>query len=227
MKNAPATIEAVIFDMDGTLIDSEPLAARTTLSIYEKWGISLPREEAQVVTGKTWESAFEYLFKKYPPPLAHAQAAKTILDEYHRLSSQDLVCVEGAVEFVRDIAAHRPEIKLALVSGSHRATILFVLEKLDILSHFSVVLGAEDYPRSKPAPDGFLKALKLLSVSAENAMVFEDSTPGITSAKSAGIYTVAITCTNHFQQDTSLANIEIPHYGPWNWLKFLAHVQKK
>ncbi|MGZ3687945.1 MAG: HAD family hydrolase, partial [Bdellovibrionota bacterium] len=97
-----------------------------------------------------------------------------------------------------------------LVSGSHRSEILWALDKLQIRSHFQVILGAEDYPRSKPAPDGYEKALKTLAVKPNRSLVFEDSTAGIRSARDAGTWVVAITGTNHFKQDTSEAHHWIP-----------------
>ncbi|RZA10740.1 MAG: HAD family phosphatase, partial [Proteobacteria bacterium] len=69
------------------------------------------------------------------------------------------------------------------------------------------VLGAEDYPQSKPAPDGYLKALSLMKATAEETLVFEDSEAGISSGLSAGLWVAAVTSTNHLKVDQTRAHV--------------------
>ncbi|OFZ20991.1 MAG: hypothetical protein A2X94_06555 [Bdellovibrionales bacterium GWB1_55_8] len=202
-----ASFEAVLFDLDGTLIDTEPSAARAVKSCFENWGIKVSLEDAAFVTGRTWEAALSYLFSKYTPPVSIAAATSMILDQYRQTLKTELIVVPGGVEAVHSIGEAYP---LALVSGSHRSEIEWALGKLGILSRFSAVLGAEDYPSSKPAPDGYLKACSLLGVDPKRCLIFEDSDAGIASALNAGGWVVAITGTNHFRQNTSGAHLQIP-----------------
>jgi HAD superfamily hydrolase (TIGR01509 family) len=200
-------IRAVLFDLDGTLIDTEPQAAQTLRRCFAGWNLALDERDSAYVTGRTWEAAFQYLFPRYRLPVPEADARQAILQAYREELARHLPAVPGSAECVRAVAKRYP---LGLVSGSHRSEIQFALERLGVREHFRVVLGAEDYPRSKPAPDGYLRALGELGVAAAETLIFEDSEAGIASALAAGARVVAITGTNHFDQDLRGAHAEIP-----------------
>jgi HAD superfamily hydrolase (TIGR01509 family) len=222
MKNQKnlSEIEWVVFDLDGTLIDTEPSAAKAIHRTFLDWGITVTAEDASFVTGRTWDSAFQYLFSKYPLPLPREEAVQKVLENYRLSLENELTIVPGSVQAVHSLAARYP---LGLVSGSHRREILWALEKLGIRQHFKVVLGAEDYPRSKPAPDGYLAAISEMSFTAQGTLIFEDSNAGIASARAAGAWVVAITGTNHFKQDISQAHHHIPDLSKVtaDWVKEL------
>lgn len=208
MKSSRHPINTIFFDLDGTLIDTEASAAQAIRLCFADWGITVSETDSSYVTGRTWAAAFSYLFSKYPLPLPPEQATEAMMRKYRETLETELVVVPGAVSAVRSLS--EASYPLALISGSGRQEILWALRKLGILEHFRVVLGAEDYPRSKPEPDGYLKALNLLGASPERVLVFEDSQAGIASARAAGLWVVAITGTNHFAQDTSHAHRHIP-----------------
>ncbi len=191
--------KTVIFDMDGTLVDTELAAAKAVEECFAAWNHKVTAKDADFVTGRTWAKALEYLFSKYPPTVPLADASRIILDSYRSKIETDLIEVPGAQLCVRDLAQEYP---LALVSGSHRREILSILDRLNIRDCFKVILGCEDYPNSKPAPDGFLRALELLGADAHSTLVFEDSIAGIESAHAAGLSVCVITSTNHFGSST-------------------------
>ena len=199
-------IQTIFFDLDGTLIDTEPSAVEAARSSFLEWEVPVQSTDISYVTGRTWESAFTYLFSKYSIPLPEEQAKKQILGRYRILLESNLAIVPGSVQAVESLASTFP---LGLVSGSKRADILWALKKLNIEHHFKIILGAEDYPRSKPHPDGYLKGLDILSAKGDTSLVFEDSTAGITSGRAAGLWVAAVTSTNHFDQDLSLAHVKI------------------
>jgi HAD superfamily hydrolase (TIGR01509 family) len=201
-----ANIRTILFDLDGTLIDTEPAAAKAITECFAKWGTAVATEDASYITGRTWETAFQYLFKKYEIPVPAQRASLEMITRYRELVTNELFPVQGSAEAVKALAGKYP---LGLVSGSYRSEILWALDRLGVRELFQVILGAEDYPRSKPSPDGYLKAIDLMNTKAEHTLVFEDSEPGIASAKTAGAFVVAITGTNHFRQNTANADVFI------------------
>lgn len=201
-------IDTILFDLDGTLVDTELAAAKAIDACFAGWGIQIHKDDASYITGRTWETSADFLASKYSLPVSAAQACEIMVAAYRQTLTTDITIVPGGADAVRALASAGH--KLALVSGSRRADILWALGKLGILAQFPVVLGAEDYPNSKPAPDGYLKALQLLGQrDPKRTLVFEDSQPGIASALAAGCWVTAITGTNHFKQDTSLAHHHI------------------
>jgi HAD superfamily hydrolase (TIGR01509 family) len=202
-------IKTILFDLDGTIIDTEPQAYQAILELTKEWGVGVTKEDAASVAGKKWEVAFDLLFQKHQMPHPKEVASQKIIQRYQQLVRAKPTIIPGVVEAIQDFAEH---FELALVSGSHRADILWALDYLNVRQHFPVILGAEDYPLSKPAPDGYLKALELLSARAEHSLIFEDSSAGIASAHAAKVKVVAISSTNHFQHDQSSAQAIIPDF---------------
>ncbi len=198
-------VTTLLFDLDGTLVDTEKMAAQTLIASFRSWGVSLQPESSQVIAGKTWESAFAYLRTQYELPISWDDAAAQILQSYRTQLQSQVLEVPGAAQRVREFHQSK-KFKMGLVSGSHRQEILTALDHLGVRDCFEVILGAEDYPRSKPAPDGYLLALKLLNKSPQETLVFEDSSPGIASAIAAKTRVAAITSTNHFGQSQAQAH---------------------
>ena len=215
-----SVIKTVFFDMDGTLVDTELAAAKAVEECFAAWNHRVTTEDAEFVTGRTWEKALEFLFRKYPPPLERVKATEYLLDSYRAKIETDLVEVAGARECVTDLAREFP---LALVSGSNRREILSILDRLGLRDAFQVILGAEDYPQSKPAPDGYLKALSLLKAKPGSTLVFEDSVAGIESGLAAGLKVCVITSTNHFGHANDRGHYFLPDLRGVNrdWVKAL------
>jgi HAD superfamily hydrolase (TIGR01509 family) len=203
-------IKAIIFDLDGTIIESEALSLQAIMDCSVKWGVPITKAEAASVVGRKWEEAFEILFSRHQIPVSKEMAAHQVVSRFQEIVRRDVVFVPHVKATIEDFSR---QFRLALVSGSHRADVLWALKKLGVDHLFEVIYGAEDYPRSKPAPDGYLKALGSLEILAEEAVVFEDSVPGLMSAHAAGIRSVAIGCTNHFHHDQSLAQERIHDYS--------------
>jgi beta-phosphoglucomutase-like phosphatase (HAD superfamily) len=200
----------IIFDLDGTIIDSEIASMQAILDCTARWGVPVTRADAAVVVGQKWDVAFDLLFSKHVMPLSRAEASAQIVGRFKEIVRAELGVVPGVVAAIQDFAG---VFRLALVSGSHREDVLWALEKLGVHAHFELIYGAEDYDRSKPAPDGYLKALSVLGVLPSEAVIFEDSVAGLASAAAAGVRSVAITSTNHFGHDQSLAHVSIPDFS--------------
>src|SRR5579885_1445796 len=204
--SARPEIQAVLFDLDGTIVDTELAAAKVIRETFRDWGLAIDPKDAEFLTGRTWAMAFDLMFAKYKIPLPRAEGERLMLDRYNAELKRELPEVKGSRLAVRSLSE---AFALALVSGSHRRDIEFALTSLSILDCFRFYLGAEDYPRSKPAPDGYLKAMSQLAVEPASTLIFEDSEPGIESALSTGAKVVAITGTNHFSQKNDRAHHHI------------------
>ncbi|MBI2712018.1 MAG: HAD family phosphatase [Bdellovibrio sp.] len=214
-------IQTVLFDFDGTIVDTEPSAVKVVKACFKEWKLELTPEDASYVTGRTWESAFDYLLKKYSLPLERNAAEAQVLSQYRTEVEKNLIQVPGSVQAIRSLSKH---FTLGLVSGSIRQDILEILSRLGLIDLFKVILGASDYEKSKPAPDGYLKAAQILGAAPASCLVFEDSEAGVKSGKKAGMWVVAITSTNHFGQDLSQADFHIPDLRQVNpdWVSHLS-----
>lgn len=223
-----AKIQSVFFDLDGTLIDTEPAAERAIRDCFAQWGLPVTPDDAAYITGRTWASAFEYLFKRYNLPLPAEDASLQIQNQYRKNLETGLPIVPGAIDAVRDLAK---EFQVALVSGSLRREILWALDRMGITQEFKLILGGDEYPRSKPAPDGYLKAYETLQAQPETTLIFEDSTAGVASALATGAWVVAVTGTHTHRQEISGTHFQIPHLQNVNrrWVQEIAekHLKRK
>lgn len=217
-------IEALLLDLDGTLVDTEPAAAQVVRQSFKDWNLGITDEvallDAQYVTGRTWRTAIEYYASKYKLPLSVDQALDHVLSRYRAGLLTHYRPIPGVQQAISALEA---DFKLAVISGSNVQDIEAILKHLGIRNKIQFVLGAEDYPQSKPAPDGYQKALSILGLDPKKALVFEDSWAGIESGIAAGAWVAAIEHANHFGQDQSRAHFKIPHWEVVNteWIRNL------
>ncbi len=183
-------IEAIIFDFDGTLVDSESATDIAVAALLKQR--ALPDEELDYSQfhGITWRQITRLLGSDYPE-LQGEQIAGTLHRLFHaHLLEQPPPLVNGAREAV--IAASQV-MPAAVASSSNRESVEHVLHELNLLTHFSITVCAEDYRRSKPDPQSFLLAAERLERAPEHCLVFEDNLAGLTAARAAGMGSVAIT----------------------------------
>jgi HAD superfamily hydrolase (TIGR01509 family) len=182
--------EAVIFDMDGVLADTEPVNQRALTAVLANRGAELRAEEYGHLIGLSNQASWDWLIARF----ALETTAATLADEYVRdlvpRVRKDVDAGPGVLELVSGLRANG--ISLGLASASPRGAVDAVLAKLGLNDAFSVVVCDSDVKAGKPAPDLFLLAAARLGADPANCLVIEDSLHGIEAARAAGIPAVAL-----------------------------------
>jgi HAD superfamily hydrolase (TIGR01509 family) len=182
-------IDAVVFDLDGVLLDSEHVwdEVREQLA-YERGGRWSERAQADMMgmSSSEWSQYMhDTIGLQEPPERINEEVVSRMLTRYER----ELPLIEGAVAAVRRLAA---TFRLALASSSNRPLITAALEGAGLAPLFEVTVSSEEVARGKPAPDVFLEAARRLALAPARCAAIEDSGNGIRSAHSAGMRVVAI-----------------------------------
>lgn len=181
-------ITTLIFDMDGLLADSEPLQARAYQQALQAFGVTITEEEY----ARHWIRdglGIQQFVESRKLPLAAGDVRREKAQIYQRLVKTSLRPMPGAEEVLARLSRRY---RLALASGSKRADIMLVLERLGFTGCFEVIAAHEDIARGKPAPDIFLFAAERMGVKPEECLVVEDAEKGILAAQRAGMLSVAI-----------------------------------
>ena len=190
--SATQPIRAVLFDLDGTLADSEEqtdLAIGIVMARYGAPDFALPHTETR---GRTWEHIADKIRTQTGLPIERPALVAELLASWNDATAH-ITPVPGAPEAVR-AAARR--LKLGVVSSSPRSVIDTFLEKLGIADCIDpqARIGGDSIRRSKPHPEGFLFGARVLGVKPGETLVFEDSHAGLLAARAAGMQSIFITC---------------------------------
>lgn len=193
MAELPA---ALILDLDGTLIDAEPIHAEGIARLFADHGLTLSECERAFVIGHAWQEIHEFVRAEERLGLdLEALKAGTIAAKERMFADGVAIPVlAGARELVA--LARRLGIPTVIVSGSSRREIEHALLHLGFADALEFYLGCEDYPRGKPAPDGFLAAAERLGVAPARCLVVEDSRAGVDAALAAGMRVLATAACN-------------------------------
>lgn len=179
-------IKAIIFDMDGVLVDSEPIHEKVEIQTCREFGIDLPEKKWDNFRGKKLAEIFSYLSKKYgkgDEPIDEMIERKVEL--YLERALKDMEMISGAGEFLEKVKEDDNFSYMLTTSGTGEQQEK-ILEKFGLTESFPERITAEDVVKGKPDPEPYLKSVERLSLPAENCLVIEDSYNGILSAKAAG-----------------------------------------
>lgn len=204
--------EAVLFDMDGVIVNSEPLHVAAFQATLKRYGHDLSDEQyKQHFAGRTDEAGFRQYFdfigETVELPVIMDEKAKVYLD----LAADQLVPYPGVIEFIRELAAQK--VPLALVTGSLRAEAEVTLKAFGITNLFEAIVAAEDISQSKPNPEGYLKGAKALGIPPADCIVIEDAPSGVKAASAAGMRCLAVT-TTHSKEELKGATLIIDQLRP-------------
>lgn len=180
--------KAALFDLDGTLFDTEDQYTVIWNRICTRFRPDIPGLEYKI-KGMTLVQIFDQFF----PDDKTREEIKIMLDEYEAEMRYEFVA--GAREFIEDIKAHG--VKCAVVTSSNQIKMASVARKMpEFNAIFDRILTAEDFSASKPEPDCYLQGASVFGCSLDECIVFEDAFNGLEAGRRSGIYTIGLAITN-------------------------------
>ena len=181
--------EAVVFDLDGLLLDTEEIWDQARRQIADERGGRWREDAQRAMMGMSSPEWSRYMHEEVGVPDPPEQIAAEVVRRLEELYRNRLPLIPGALDAVRRLAAHRP---LAIASSSNRPLIDLFLELTGTAGLFRATVSSEEVERGKPAPDVYLEAARLLEIDPTLCAAIEDSENGIRSAAAAGMKVIAI-----------------------------------
>jgi beta-phosphoglucomutase len=215
-------LKAVLFDMDGVIVDSEPLHRKAFYSTFEDLNIEVSLEVYTSFAGASTQNIADKLINLYnlsvPASFIMDRKRKYFKEYFYGDSDFDLI------PGVRKLIEHYHEngIKLVVASSATRNTIEMVFDKFGLDKYFLGRISGADLIESKPNPEIFLRAAEIVNEPVANCMVIEDATNGIKAARAAGIFCTAFKSPHTHLQDYSLANLVVEDFAELRLEKILA-----
>ena len=199
-------IEAVVFDMDGLLVDSEPLWQRARLTAFGAERLRWTEADQQRVMGSSTHAWAAQIQEKLGEAYSLEEIIERVVAHLAALYREAVPLMPGASEILRLLHGRYP---LGLASGSSYRLIEVVLQETGWNSAFSYVLSTDDMPRGKPAPDIYLAIAGQMGVPTGHIAVFEDSPNGILAGLEAGVKVIAVPGRDHPPQDGVLRRVSL------------------
>jgi HAD superfamily hydrolase (TIGR01549 family) len=206
-------LKAIIFDMDGVIVNSEPLHRKAYFDMFEEFNLSVSNKLYESFTGKSTSAICKELCGIFDLSISHKKLIfskrkhfKTIFD-----NDPEFQMIDGALSLIQNYFFNN--LTLILASSASMTNINRVFKKFDLDKFFKAKISGADLKESKPNPEIFIKAAKLSGFSKSECIVIEDSTNGIIAAKSAGIYCVGFNSLNSKNQIYDKADLVVSNFN--------------
>jgi len=217
-------IEAIIFDMDGVIIDSEPIHLEIVKGVTREHNLDISDAELQSYVGSSTLEMWTDLVQRYGVDASPANLANLTKNRIttHYKSSDKLPDVSGVKDLIKK--SEQTVNKLALASSSSMEHINIVLDKLKLQTYFPQRVSGSDLPKSKPDPMIFIQTSELLQIPPASCLVIEDSYNGVTAAKAAGMTCIGFKNMHSGNQDLRRADLVIDDFNEFRLETFLAEL---
>ncbi|HOK43335.1 MAG TPA: HAD family phosphatase [Thermoclostridium caenicola] len=201
-------IKALVFDMDGVIIDSEPIQCEIAVAVMRSFGAEPSPSELYEFIGVTNQTMWPILKERHNIK-ASVEELLERQQEYKkkRFFQEPIEAIDGIGDLVKTAVAKG--LKIALATSSPRYFAEHILKTTGLMPYFDVMVTADDITRSKPDPEIYLKAAQHLGIEPAACVAIEDAELGIQSAKSAGMRVIAFKNPNSGRQDTSKADFVV------------------
>lgn len=210
-------IRTVIFDMDGVVVNTEPIGYHANQLLYKSLNIEVSDDVYNTFIGNSDKNIIQKLKDLYPILLTHDE----LLEENYKYfftafdTIENLEMLPGVKELIIDL--HANGMRLILASSASKKKIEKIFDRFDLHQYFDHKISGEDFEFSKPHPAIFLEAAQKSGFTRDECIVIEDSTNGIKAANVAGIYCIGYIGEDSMRQDTSLADKIITNFKELNF----------
>ena len=200
-------LKAIIFDMDGVLVNSEPLHRKAYFNMFEEFNLNVSNRLYESFTGKSTSAICKELCEIFDLSISHEKLMLSKRKHFKTIFDNDpkFQMIDGALSLIKNYFYNN--LTLILASSASMTNINRIFKKFDLDKFFKAKISGADLKESKPNPEIFIKAAKLSGFSKSECIVIEDSTNGIIAAKSAEIFCIGFNSPNSKNQNYNEADL--------------------
>lgn len=212
-------MDCVLFDLDGTVADTEILKAKALAFTVKHFGGEVEAAVYKSVMGQSWEAVTHRFFAHAKIEVPLSDFNPIFREKYEDLIDRELGENESVVDFIHFLKSRK--VLVALVSSASPWMVQKVLTKMNLDNEFDLVVTNADVERHKPHPDGYLMALRKLNIRGEKAIAFEDSESGFAAARAAGVTVYGVKHNYNSAHDFSTCSEVFDSFESWRTWTFV------